>query len=91
VSVVFLTAATFLDMGQRINTNFCFELGKTLTETYEMLQTVCGVEALSRSSVSEWFKLFTDAHEVLQDDPRSGCPSASRNGDTIANICEMVI
>jgi hypothetical protein len=36
--------------------NKCFKLAKTPTEAYEMLQTVCGVEALSHSSVYEWFK-----------------------------------
>jgi hypothetical protein len=32
------------------------KLGKTQTETYEMLQTVYGVEAVSCSSVFERFK-----------------------------------
>jgi hypothetical protein len=37
-----------------------------------MLQTIYGDEALSCSSVSEWFKQFEDRHGDLQDDPRSG-------------------
>jgi hypothetical protein len=49
-----------------MNTKFCFKFGKTATETYEMLQTVCGVEALSRSSVYEWFKPFTEGHEFFR-------------------------
>jgi hypothetical protein len=49
-----------------------FYLGKTPTEIYEMLRTVCGDEALRRSSVFEWFKRFKDGRENLQDDPRSG-------------------
>jgi transposase len=65
-------------------------LGKTPTETYEMLQTVYGDEALSRSSVLEWFKRFRDGREDLQDGPNSGRPSNSRNADTIANVREMV-
>jgi hypothetical protein len=35
--------------------------------------------------VSEWFKLFKDGREDLQDDPSSGRSSASRNADTIAD------
>jgi hypothetical protein len=35
---------------------FCVKLGKTPTETYKMLQTVYGDEALHHSSVTEWFK-----------------------------------
>jgi hypothetical protein len=42
---------------------------KYVTETYEMLQTVDGDEALSRRSVFEWFKRFKDGREDLQDDP----------------------
>jgi hypothetical protein len=40
-------------MEQRVNNKFCFKLGKKKTpiETYEMLQTVCGDEPLSRSNI----------------------------------------
>jgi hypothetical protein len=50
-SVVFLTPVTSLAVEQLENAKFCFKLGKTSTEKYEMLQTVCGGEALSHSSV----------------------------------------
>jgi transposase len=83
---VFLTAV----MEQKVNIRFCVKLGKTPTETVEMLQTVYDDKALSHSSVFEWFKLFKDRREDLQDDPRSGRPSTSRNADTMANICEIV-
>jgi transposase len=77
-------------MEQQVNTKFCLKLGKTPTEINEMLHTVCGDEGLSRSSVFEWFKLFKEGCEDLQDDPRSERPSASRDADTIANVREMV-
>jgi transposase len=83
---VFLTAA----MEQRVNIKFCVKLGKTPTETYKILRTVYGDEVLIRSSVFEWFKRFRDGCEDLQDDPRSGRPSTSRNADTIKNVPEMV-
>jgi hypothetical protein len=56
----------------------------------EMLQIVYGDEALSCSSVFEWFKLFKDGRDDLQDDARNERPSTSRNADTIANVHEMV-
>jgi transposase len=83
---VFLTAV----MEQRVNIKFCVNLGKKRIETYEMLQTVYGDEALSRTSVFEWFKRFKDGCEDLQDVPRSGRSSTSRNADTIANAREML-
>jgi transposase len=55
-----------------------------------MLQTIYGDQALSRSSVFEWFKRFKDGREDVQDNPRSGRPSTSRNADTIGNVREMV-
>jgi hypothetical protein len=42
-----------------------FKLGKTSTETYEMLQTVSGDEALCCISVCEWFKQFKGRHDDL--------------------------
>jgi hypothetical protein len=74
-----------------VNIKFCVKLGKTPTQTYEMLQIVCGDEALSHGSLFEWFKQFKDGHEDIQDDPRNGSPSTSRNADTISNVYEMVI
>jgi hypothetical protein len=68
-----------------VNITFCVKLGKTPTETYRMLQTVYVDEALSRSNVFEWFKRIKDGREGLQNDPRRGRPSTSRNADTIAN------
>jgi transposase len=55
-----------------------------------MSYTVCSDEAVSLSNVFEWFKRLKAGHEDLQDDPRSGPPSASRNAHTITNIREMV-
>jgi hypothetical protein len=53
-------------MEQRMNIKFCVKLGKTPTETYEMLQTVYSDGALSRSSVFEWFKRFEDGREIFR-------------------------
>lgn len=72
-----------------MNTKFWFNLGKTPTQTYEMLRTVCGDETLSRSSEFEWFKRFIDGREDLQDGPRSGHSSTSGNADTVACVREI--
>jgi transposase len=77
-------------MEQRMNTRL-FNLGKMQRETCEVLQTVCGDEALSRSSVFRWFKRFNGGSEDLQDDPKCGRPSTSKNADTKTDVREMVI
>jgi hypothetical protein len=56
-------------MEQQENNKFCSNLGKMPIETYELLQTICGDEALSRSSVFDWFKQFEDEREDLQNNP----------------------
>jgi hypothetical protein len=48
-----LTAVIFSVMQQEKNVIFCSKLDKTLTESYEILQTDYGDEALRRSSVFE--------------------------------------
>jgi hypothetical protein len=55
-----------------------------------MLQTVCGYEALSHSSIFEWFKRFEEGHEDLQNDSTTRCASTSQNADTVSNFHEML-
>jgi len=43
---------------QRTCLKFCFHLGKTLTESLEMLQEAFKEQALSRARVFEWFSRF---------------------------------
>jgi hypothetical protein len=49
-------------MVQRVKSKFCVKLGKTPTETYEMLQTVYADEASGRSRI---FRMIQEAG-VLQ-------------------------
>jgi hypothetical protein len=43
---------------QRICAKFCFELGKTASETHEMLKTAFGDSAMRRTQAFEWFSRF---------------------------------
>jgi hypothetical protein len=54
-----------------------------------MFQTVYGDEAFSCNNAFEWFKRFKDGCADLQDDPRSGRPSTSRNAYKIANVRDV--
>ena len=51
-------------MEQRANIKFCYKLGKTATETREMLVQVYGREAVSRKCVYERFKRFREGKEM---------------------------
>jgi hypothetical protein len=56
-------------MEQRVNIKFCYKLGKTATETHEMLVQVHGTKAVSRKCVYDWFKRFRDGKETTEDEP----------------------
>ncbi|GBN44257.1 Putative uncharacterized protein FLJ37770 [Araneus ventricosus] len=74
-------------MEQRVNIKFCFKLGKTATETREMLVKV---DAVSKKCVFEWFKLFRDGEEDVKDEPRSGRPPPSTTPDNIERVRRML-
>jgi len=64
-----------VNVEQRVNVTFCVKLGKSDTETYNLLKKVYGDECLSRSQAFEWFKRFKEGREEIGDDQRSGRPS----------------
>ena len=73
---------------QRIDLKFLVRLGKTPTETLNLLNQVCGDNAMSR--VFKWHKRFKEGREELEEDPRSGRPSASRNDKNIELLRQKV-
>jgi len=43
---------------QRICIKFCVKIGKTATETYQLLQQAFGEDAMGRTQVFDWFRPF---------------------------------
>ena len=58
-------------------TKFCQKLGKTVTETFQMIQQVYG-DALSRSVVFRWHRRFSQGRNTLEEDVRTGRPQTVR-------------
>ena len=52
---------------QRVYIKFCFKLGKTATEYYEMLTTF-GEQAMGRSQTFQWFSWFKTGRTSIDDD-----------------------
>ena len=75
---------------QRVNVTFCVELGKTATETLQLLRDAYGDEALSRARVFEWRRRFVLGRVPVEDDTRSGRPSSSRNEDNVVCITDII-
>ena len=69
----------------------CVKIGKSVTETFEMLKIAFGEEAMYRTQTYEWCKRFKDGRtSVDDDDPRSGRPSTSKTDDNVANVREVI-
>jgi hypothetical protein len=63
-------------MEQRANIKFCFKTGKTATETFQLIKQAYGDNALSRTRIFKWYARFRDGRENLENDKRSGRPTA---------------
>jgi transposase len=79
-----------VNMEQRVNVKFCVKLGKSATETYDLLKKVYGDECVSSTQVFEWFKRFKGAREVTRDNQRPGHPSTSKTDANIEKVSEIV-
>ena len=75
---------------QRICIKFCFKIGKSLRETYQLLQKAYGEGAMSRTQVFDWFRRFKEGRTSVKNDPRSGRPSTSRSEEMIAKVRTIV-
>ena len=76
---------------QRICINFFFKIGKTATETYQLLQQVYGEDSVGRTQVFDWFCRFKEGKISIESDTRSGRPSTSWNEEMIAKVRTYIV
>ncbi|PNF23576.1 hypothetical protein B7P43_G04958 [Cryptotermes secundus] len=69
---------------------FCFLLGKSGTETLEMLKTAYKDDAMGKTQVFEWFSRFKNGEMSIDDKPRSGRPSTARTHENVEKIREII-
>jgi hypothetical protein len=60
---------------QCICIKFCFKIGKTVTETYQLLQQAYGEDAVGLTQVFDWFHQFKEGRTSVESDP----PGAKQN------------
>ena len=75
---------------QHVNIKFLTKLGKSATETYNLLTEVYGDQSLSRTQVFEWFKKFKEGREDFGDDPKSGRPSTAKTQESVEKVARIV-
>ena len=57
---------------QRICIKSCFKIGKTATETYQLLQQAYSEDAMGRTQVFDWFRRFKEGRTSIDSDPPLG-------------------
>ena len=75
---------------QHICIKFCFKLGKSFTETLQMLQQAYGEDCLSGMQCHKWYQRFKSGRTSVKDDPKSGQPSASMDDDHVQKALAVV-
>jgi len=65
---------------QCICIKFCFKIGKTVTETYQLLQQAYGEDAMGRTQVFDWFRRFKEGRTSVESDSHSGQPFFDSKG-----------
>jgi hypothetical protein len=56
---------------QRCAIEFCVRLGKSGSETLQLIHQAYGDDAISRAAVFKWWKRFRDGETNVKDEPRS--------------------
>ena len=74
---------------ERVNIKFLTKLGKSATETYNMLTEVYGNQCLSHTQVFEWYKKC-EGREDVGDDPKSGRPSTAKTQENVEKVARIV-
>ena len=62
---------------QRICIKFCFNLGKSCTET---------IESTGITQIKEWYRRFKNDRTCVDSDPRSGLPSLTTTPENIERV-----
>ena len=75
---------------QRVCIDFCFHLGKTGAETYEVLQAAFRESCLSRSKTSEWYSCSKSGRQCFEDDLHPGRPSTSHTEEAVTRMREII-
>ena len=75
---------------QRVCIRFCADLGKSATETLEMIQQGLGDQSLNCTQVFQWHARFKAGRTSDDDDEHTGRPTSCTTPETVARIQEII-
>ena len=65
---------------------FCFQLGKTSSETIQMMQKAFGNECMIKTRIKEWYNRFKGDRTSVDSDSRSNRPLTTKTLDNIERV-----
>ena len=71
---------------QRICIKFCFQLGKTSSETIQVMKKAFGNESMSKTRIKEWYNRFKGGRTYVDSYSRSGRPPTTKTLDNIERV-----
>lgn len=75
---------------QRIIIKFFVKSGKTGAEICNELKATLGESAMKPATIYKWVKRYQEGRESVEDDPREGRPSTSRNAENVKRIDQFL-
>ncbi|UYV74719.1 hypothetical protein LAZ67_12000679 [Cordylochernes scorpioides] len=75
---------------QRICIKFCYKIGKSASETLDVLKLAFGNENVNKPTTFRWFSRFKNGMESVKDEKRVGRPILYRNPEKLTKMLEMV-
>jgi hypothetical protein len=91
--VVYVTRGDLYDGSekeQRVCIRFCANLGKSATETLELIQQGFGDQSLSRADVFQWHARFKTGRTSVDDDERTGRSTNCTTPEPVTRIEELI-
>lgn len=79
-----------MSLKQRANIKFCFKIGKSFTETFQLMKKAYGDDCLSRSGVHKWFQRFQSGRQDISDDQHVGQPKSVITENSIETVREFI-
>ena len=79
---IFVTCNFFVSSRQkRYAVKLCFKLGKSASETFELITEAYGDDALSGTRVFEWHKMFKEGRELVEAPRQTPDDHSNRSSD----------
>jgi hypothetical protein len=73
-----------------ITIKFCEKLGKSTSETLQMLTEAYCSDTMNKSSVFEWHKRFKEGRDDVKDVERTGCLKTHRKDENVEKVQKLI-